>query len=308
MPRSTLAAAAYGCRVAWLLLSVGCAASPPPTTPRADPLDALEHASFRWVSAQCVDGALDLARQGFERTLATERVGSQLRFTYETQLAQPQCVSTEVWSLTPEAAGQWGFAADAAVTLPPGEPCGATPPQGVEHGVIHVTGDTLEELHFGSAWCRGFDARFVYQRIPAHPLTESELIRHYVAHWNRRDASAIATLFAQNGSLSEPFSRSQGDNGLPVRHEGHEQIEAWLESAFESVPWLALQLSTIETLGEYQHEHGQSLALWRYYDPKLAEPLQGRNLFVLAGGEIFATELQLLSEPVAVSPMSKNGP
>ncbi|MET0386342.1 MAG: nuclear transport factor 2 family protein [Polyangiales bacterium] len=289
--------AARSCSVSGLFCAIaiglaGCASAPARPDGRSTPLEALDHATFRWVSAQCVDGVLDLARQGFERTLSTELIGSRLRFTYETRLAQPQCVSTQVWSLSPEDAGQWRFSADADVRLPADAPCGAALPQADEHGVVNLNGDVLEELRFGSAWCRGFDARFVYRRIPERPLAQAELIRRYVAHWNRRDPSAIAALFSQNGSLSEPFSRSP--DGLPVRHEGRPQIEAWLQSAFESVPWLALQLNEIETLDE----QGQSLARWRYFDPKLSEPLQGRNLFVLAGGEIFATELQLVSEPV----------
>jgi hypothetical protein len=102
----------------------------------------------------------------------------------------------------------------------------------------------------------------------------------------------VADLFAPNGTLIEPFSLS--NEGLPVRHEGRAAIETWLKQAFSSVPWLAIQLRDVETLDE----RGQVLALWRYFDPKLSEPLMGRNLFVLAGDEVLTTELQLLSEPV----------
>jgi len=289
MRRSSRAAR---CLVLGLLLDAACGGSAPPRPASPSVLDGLDHATFRWVSAQCVDGVLDLAQQGFERVLRTERFGQQLRFTYDTRLAQPQCVSTEVWSLSPAPAGQWQFAIDADVPLPADQPCGAPLPDRGERGYIHLDGDTLEELRFGSTFCRGFDARFVYRRIPDRQLTREELIRRYVAHWNRRDARAVAALFSRNGTLSEPFTRS--NDGLPVRHEGFEQIESWLRLAFDSVPWLALSLREIETLDE----QGQSLALWKYFDPKLAEPLHGRNLFVLAGGEIFATELQLMSDPV----------
>jgi hypothetical protein len=251
-----------------------------------------ERSQFRWVSAQCVDGPLDLARQGFERTLLMERAGHGVRLTYETLLAQPVCESTEVWSLKPEGNGQWLFVADADVHLPPDAPCGAPIPVESGHGLLVLHDDTLEELRFGSPWCRGFDVRFVYRRIPTLPVSQRALVRRYVASWNRRDPRALAALFAEKGTLIEPFSAS-GD-ALPARHEGRAAVEAWLTQAFESVPWLALQLRDIEALDE----HGQVLALWRYFDPKLAEPLEGRNLFVLAGDEIFASELQLLSEPV----------
>jgi len=263
-------------------------------TREALPLDALlQPATFRWVSAQCIDGALDLAERGFERTLTTERAGDQLLFSYETELASPQCVSTEIWTVTPLQPQRFQFQVDAEVALPAGAACGALPPRTSELGALSLHGDTLEEIRYSSAWCRGFDARFVYQRTAPRVRTDAELIRHYIAHWNRRDARALSGLFAERGVFSEPFSRSI--DGLPLHHEGREAITAWFASAFTSVPWLALSLTGIQPADE----HGQRVATWRYFDPALAEPLQGRNLFVLAGGEIFATELQVLSEPVA---------
>jgi hypothetical protein len=202
--------------------------------------------------------------------------------------------------LKPEGNGQWLFTADADVHLPADAPCGAAIPLESGRGLVVLHDDTLEELRFGSPWCRGFDVRFIYQRVPALSLPPRALVRRYVAHWNRRDVAALADLFTSNGTLVEPFSLSA--DGLPLRHEGRVAIRAWLTLAFESVPWLALQLRDVETLDE----HGQVLALWRYFDPKLAEPLEGRNLFVLAGGEIFASELQLLSEPVPAAGESRS--
>ncbi|HET8937228.1 MAG TPA: nuclear transport factor 2 family protein [Polyangiales bacterium] len=275
-----------------LLLSA-CGASGSSGANGTSPLQLPERSNYRWVSAQCVDGTLDLARQGFERTLLLEQAGSGLRFTYETRLAQPACESTEIWSIQPDkASGLWQFVSDADVRLPPDAPCGAPVPVESGRGLVVAYGDTLEELRFSSPWCRGFDVRFIYHRVPAPALTQHELVRRYVAHWNRRDPRGVADLFASNGTLIEPFTFSS--DGVPVRHEGRASIEAWLKQAFTSVSWLAIQLREIETLDE----RGQILALWRYYDPKLAEPLMGRNLFVLAGDEVFTTELQLLSEPV----------
>jgi hypothetical protein len=285
-------------QLAWLWLAAACASAPAtPTGSAALPLP--ERSNYRWVSAQCVDGALDLALQGFERTLLLEQAGSGLRVTYETRLAKPACESTEVWSIKPEkATGLWAFVPDAEVRLPPDAPCGAPVPVESGRGLIMVYGETLEELRFSSPWCRGFDVRFIYHRIPAPALTQHELVRRYIAHWNRRDPRAMADLFASNGAVIEPFSLAS--DGLPVRHEGRVAIATWLQQAFSSVPWSAIQLREIETLDE----RGQVLALWRYYDPKLAEPLMGRNLFVLAGDEVFTTELQLLSEPVPASEAS----
>jgi hypothetical protein len=260
------------------------------TSIESSSFSALDHARFIWVSAQCVDGVLELAKAGFERTLTSEVQGNGLRFTYDTRVAQPDCVSTEIWSLRAEQAGQWQFTPEAQVSLPPEVACGAAADT-VGHGVIQLAGDTLEELRFNSGWCRGFDARFVYRRVASAAPTRDEIIRRYAAHWNRRDARALAGLFAQNGLLIEPFTRSV--DGAPVRHEGRADIEAWFSRAFASTPWLALQLGRIEPLDE----NGQVLAVWRYADARLAEPLAGRNLFLLAGGEIFSSELQLLADP-----------
>ena len=301
-----LRAAARSCRRHTLALGAtglcACASSSNTAPQGSSPLQLPDHSSYRWVSAQCVDGPLDLARQGFERTLLLEQAGAGLRFTYETRLASPAaCESTEVWSLKPESGtGLWQFSSDAEVRLPPDAPCGAAVSIAAGRGLVVVYGDTLEELRFNSSWCRGFDVRFIYHRIPAPALTQHELVRRYIASWNRRDARAVASLFASNGTLIEPFSPA-GD-GAPVRHEGRVAIETWLQQAFASVPWLAIQLRDIETLDE----RGQVVSLWRYFDPKLSEPLLGRNLFVLAGDEVFTTELQLLSEPVPASAAGPN--
>jgi hypothetical protein len=277
--------------LAVLLTACGAQGGGPRSTPAPADLGVLDHARFLWVSAQCVDGQLDLAKIGFERTLTSEVHGRELRFTYDTRLAQPDCVSTEVWSLKPETAGQWRFEPESEVRMPALTACGAAT-QTAGQGVVQLSGDLLEELHFGSAWCRGFDVRFVYRRAPNAALSRDQIIRRYVAHWNRRDAHAVAGLFAEQGVLVEPFSRSA--DGTPVRHEGRKDVEAWLSQAFGSVSWLALQLSDIEPL----EDADQTLAMWRYFDSQLKEPLAGRNLFLLAGGEIFTTELQLVGEPV----------
>jgi hypothetical protein len=40
-------------------------------------------------------------------------------------------------------------------------------------------------------------------------------------------------------------------------------------------------------------------------DPGLEAPLHGRNLFVIAGGEIYEAELQLVDDPRPVRPLSR---
>jgi uncharacterized protein (TIGR02246 family) len=267
-----------------------------PPTPAMTPLSALASSRWTWLSAQCVDGGLTLDPV-FERTLDSEVRGNRLLLTYDTLFADPTCVSTEVWALSPVAGGQWWFSPEARVTWPARSTCGARE-EAPRQGVLRMTGDTLEEIHFGSEWCRGFDVRFSYRRTPQQALDAQQLVRRYLAHWNRRDPRAVASLFASEGQLVESLSRSP--DGGPVRHQGRSNIEAWLADAFATTPWLAMQLTDIDVRSE-----SQATASWRYMDARLAEPVEGRNLFVLAGGEIFATELQLLSSP---SPRAETAP
>lgn len=261
------------------------------------PLSALANSRWTWLSAQCVDGGLTLDPLGFERTLDSEVRGNRLLLTYDTLFADTTCVSTEVWALSPVAGGQWWFSPEARVTWPMRATCGARE-DAPRQGVLRMTGDTLEEIHFGSEWCRGFDVRFSYRRTPQRALDAQQLVRRYLAHWNRRDPRAVASLFASEGQLVESLSRSP--DGGPVRHQGRSNIEAWLADAFATTPWLAMQLTDIDVRGD-----SQAIASWRYMDARLAGPVEGRNLFVLAGGEIFATELQLLSSP---SPRAETAP
>jgi uncharacterized protein (TIGR02246 family) len=261
-------------------------AAPPPTTP----ITALANSRWTWLSAQCIDGGLPLDPAGFERTLDTEVRGNRLLLTYDTRFADSGCVSTEVWALSPVASSQWLFSPEARVTQPASANCGARE-DAPRQGALRMTGDTLEEIHFGSEWCRGFDVRFSYRRTAPQALDAAQLVRRYLANWNRRDPRAVAALFASDGVLVETLSRSP--DGGPVRHQGRSNVEAWLADAFATTPWLAMQLTDIDARSD-----SQVTATWRYMDARLQSPVDGRNLFVMAGGEIFATELQLLDSPI----------
>jgi ketosteroid isomerase-like protein len=274
-----------------LLAACSQAGRPAAVAPSPSPaaLSVLADARWTWLSAQCVDGGLALDPLGFDRTLSSEVRGDRVVLTYDTLLAEPACESTEVWTLSPVSGGQWWFRPEARVTLPASAQCGARE-DAPRQGVLRMSGETLEEIHFGSAWCRGFDVRFAYRRAAPGELSAEQLVRRYLAHWNRRDPRAVASLFAEEGQLVEPFTRSP--DGSLVRHQGRANVEAWLADAFATTPWLAMQLTGIEPRSE-----SQVIANWRYMDARLAEPVSGRNLFVLAGGEIFATEVQLLGPP-----------
>jgi hypothetical protein len=253
-------------------------------------------ARFVWLEADCNDGPLDLASLGFERALNVALDRGTLELTFDTTFATRGCTASAVWLAKPSTrSSAWRFEPQANVVLPAGADCGAVETEAVE-GTLRSFDDTLELVTQNSPWCRGFDARFVFQRVaPAQP-SPSQVVMHYVAAFNRRDASAVAALFDDNGSLIEPFTRT--DDGNFKRHEGRSAVRAWYARALASAPWVALRLLAIEPGSAADAaDTGQLIAQWEYMDANLAEPLRGRNLFVVAGGEIYETELQLLTDP-----------
>jgi hypothetical protein len=258
-------------------------------------LAGLSGTRWSWVEAECSDGPLELGRVGLDRELdlsVSER--GIVEMVFETELATEGCYASAEWSGKPMRDGLWRFKPRALVTLPPDVECGAVDRE-TKRGSLEVVGDRLEMVTHGSAWCRGFDARFVYRRAPARRLSDKQVAIRYTGAFNRRDAARMAGLFAEHASLVEPFSRT--DDGNYLRHEGREAIRTWYADAFASVPWLAMRLTAISP-GD---SPGHLIADWEYMDPGLAEPLRGRNLLVIAAGEIFEAEVQLVNDPKPVT-------
>lgn len=254
-------------------------------------LSELDGQRYLWVEADCNDGALDLARQGFERELWITATPHALRFTFDTEIATAGCSATSVWLAQPtNEVDLWQLEPQAVVTTPEGRECGARE-RDATLGSLRAASDLLEIVVQRSAWCRGFDARFVYRRSDPAQLDLRQLVSRYVAHWNRGDAEALSRLFVDGGSLIEPFTRT--DDGNYKRHHGRAALRVWYQSAFDSTRWHALRLLAL-TPGQ---SPGHVTAEWEYVDPRLSEPLLGRNLFVIAGGEIYETEIQLVSDP-----------
>lgn len=274
-----------------LLLACAGRAAEPAEPGAGTSIARLDGSRWLWVSAECSDGAVDLATLGFDQELFLSVQQSSLLMTYETSLATKGCDTTEIWRVSFAETGQFGFEPQSRVTLPAGADCGARASERVD-GALRLSDDTLEVVTARSPWCRGFDARFVYRRVPSEPLDARALVTRYVAHFNRRDAEGMAHLFSEAGSLVEPFSHTADGNYR--RHQGRGEIRAWYASAFAGTPWLAMRLLEIDTTDE----GGQVAATWEYMDENLKAPIRGRNLFVLAGGEIFESEVQLISEPV----------
>jgi len=246
---------------------------------------------FEWVEAECNDGALDLAALGFERSLSVQAQAGSLLLTLDTRLATQGCAQTSVWQAKPANEVElWHLDPQALVALPPGAACGAVEREAVD-GSLRIEGDELEIVTHRSPWCRGFDARFVYRRVEPRPLSPQEVVIRYFAHFDRGDAASIALLFEDKASMVEPFTRTA--DGSYARHEGRDALRGWYASAFSSSSWHAMRLVGVET-----RESGQLVADWEYMDANLAEPLRGRNLFLIAEGEIYETEVQLVTDPV----------
>jgi hypothetical protein len=279
------------------LLLVGCArgGGPGPAAPgtQASALSRVDGSRWTWVEADCNDGDLDLAQLGFERevTLDVRAAEGTLLLTFDTEIVAQGCATTSVWLANPTGeADLWKLEPQAVVAVPPDGECGARERDGTL-GTLRMSTDLFEIVTQRSNWCRGFDARFVYHRAPPERLEPRHVVARYVAHFNRGDAGGLAELFVDSGSLVEPFTRT--DDGNYKRHEGRARVQAWYESAFASASWHALRLLSIAPGAA----DGHVIAEWEYMDAHLSQPFAGRNLFVVAGGEIYETEIQLVTDP-----------
>jgi hypothetical protein len=281
-------------------LLVAC--RPPANQPQPRPVvSQLDGTRWTFVDAECSDGDVKLGYAGFERDLFVELSAGGLQMMHETRLATEGCAVTGVWQATVSAdGGYFRLEPQARVITPAGRPCGVEQESTTE-GALRLSGDLLEVVELRSPWCRGFDVRFFYRRVPPRQLTDEEVVRRYVAHFNRRDARAVSELFASSGALVEPFTRTE--DGNYARHQGREAVRDWLSRSFDSSAWSAMRLMSVEP----GPEAGQLVARWQYMDPHLAKPLEGRNLFVLAAGEIFETEIQLVDDPVPADGESPDG-
>ncbi len=259
---------------------------------------------YVWLDTSCSDGEVDLAALGFERSveLRTTTDGG-LVLTFDTALATTGCWSTSVWKAEPLAAG-YRFVPEAWITQPADQPCGMEERKPVL-GELEVSLDGLVIVTRQSPWCRGLDARFVYRAAGASATAQqlespTRIAARYMAHFERGDAEALADLFSTEGSLVEPFSATEDQQ--PARHEGRAAIRSYFEHAFTSVQWHAVRVRSFETRAD------TVIADFEYMDAALAEPLRARNLLVLAGGEVFESEIQLVTDPKPTEPQTSASP
>lgn len=286
-------------QVAGVCALAGCATAGRTSAPKSAPAFAATE-RYTWVDAYCSDGAVDLAAIGFERTVDVERRKDAVLLTYDTALATQGCRSTSVWSARrADKLYVYTLEPEAWIELPAGTVCGAEE-RAPSTGELHFAGDTLEIVTQRSPWCRGFDAHFVYRSTPTAELSGREVVARYIAHFGRGDAAALADLFDDNGALIESFSASR--DGQPTRHEGRAAIRAYFERMFTSSRWHAARLLALTPADSGNTRDNALIADLEYMDSELREPLRVRSSFVLAAGEIFESDIQLVTDPQPVAP------
>ena len=249
---------------------------------------------WRFAEASCTEGPLDLSRRGFEQELRIVRDarGQGPLLVFDQTFARENCTQTVMMSASPQADHTFRIVEEARVSVPATQPCeSAVRSDAPRPGEVRMNGSDLEILIQRSNWCNGFEVKFTYQSLPMEPLHDDQIVRRFVAHYDRRDVDGLTSLFSDVGSLVEPFQPN--DVGEPTRHEGRDEVKTWLASSMEGVPWVAMHLTAIRP-GAAQ---GQVVADWEYMDPRLTEPFAGRGTFTIAGGEIFEYSVELTRPP-----------
>lgn len=253
----------------------------------------LDGTQWRWIEAHCTEGPLDLQARGFAQKLRVAQDGESLLLTYDQMFATEQCNQTVLQRVSPPPQpGELRMEEIARIAVPPTPACFGRPELPRPGEVRRAEGNRLEVLVQRSNWCNGFEVRMVYEPVMPQLLTDEEIVRHYVAYFSLGETDRLATLFAQTGSLLEPFTET--DTGDPYRHDGREQVRQWFAETFQGAPWRAMRVLEMAP-GEQPHT---MVAEWEYMDPRLAQPLRGRTRFTIAAGEIFEAQIELLDNPV----------
>lgn len=252
--------------------------------------DGLDGSQWRWVSAFCTEGPLELGSRGYSSTLRIAQDGASVDLVYDSAYVNEGCQQTIVQHVSPpEGHGELRVEETARVAVPATAECFGQP-EPPRPGEIRRDGQRLEVLVQRSRWCGGFEVRMVFEPMRPTVLGDEDIARRYVAQFMRGDAARVAELFAQTGSVVEPFTVTT--TGDPYRHDGREAVEEWFTETFDGTPWRAMRITG------FDHAERQLVMRWEYMDPRLADPLPGRNTFTIAGGEIFEAVVALDAEPV----------
>ncbi|MBX3252300.1 MAG: hypothetical protein KF901_34320, partial [Myxococcales bacterium] len=246
---------------------------------------------WRQVEARCTEGAPRWMSDDFERRLEVAADATGLVLVTDDRIGEG-CAETVAQRATPGGAADaaWSMHEEARVTV------GECPTQ-VEQdrpGDVRLRGSFLEVYVQRSVWCNGLELKVVYAPTAREPRAPDQVLRHYALHFNRRDAIAITSLFAEGGSLVEPFNRTP--EGQPTRHDGQREVYGWYREVFQGTPWLAMKVVDIQAGAT----PGAWVMDWHYMDPRLDAPFGGRNRFTLAGGEVFEVTVEITQPQVEV--------
>lgn len=254
----------------------------------------LDGTQWRWVEAHCTEGPLDLSPRGYSAKLRVHEEDGGLTLISDRVFEAEQCEQTVVQRAVPPTTGaDWQVDEVARVPVPATAECAGRPEE-PRPGEVRLTDGKLEVLVQRSQWCNGLEVRMVYERVPNALLAEDQIVRSYVAHYTLGNAEAMGRLFAEAGSLLEPFTRTE--TGDPYRHDGRSAVQRWYAEAFATSPWRAMRITNIEA-PEGQAGAARRVITWEYMDPRLEEPLTGRTAFTIAAGEIFEAQIELTSTP-----------
>jgi len=248
---------------------------------------------WRWIEAHCTEGPLDLSTRGYAAELRIEADNEGLLLTYDQTFEAETCTQTVIQRARPQEDGRhFAMVEEVRISQPASDDCAGRMEQ-ERLGEVRKNGDLLEVLVQRSfVWCEGFEARMVFAPMAPAMLDQDQIVRRYAAHFNRRDAARVAALFADSGSLVEPFHITR--TGGASRHDGRGAIQAYYEETFRGVEWLALQIGEVAPEGG----DGHLVVDWRYMDPRVSEPFGGRNHFTIAAGEIFESRIEITDPPV----------
>jgi hypothetical protein len=265
--------------------------------PTAQMPQGIDGTHWRWIEAHCTEGPLDLLARGYAAHVRVQQVDNGLTLVNDQVFATERCAQTLITRASPpDTSENWDIEEVGRVAVPSTRECFGRPEER-RPGEVRVRDGRLEVLVQRSQWCNGLEVRMVYERAPDEVLTEDEIVRRYAAYFTRGDADAVAALFAESGSLLEPFTRT--DTGDPYRHDGRGAVQAWYAQTFETAPWRALRITSVED-GPSRGGSTSRIVQWEYMDPRLREPLTGRTRFTIAAGAIFEAAIELTSEPSLV--------
>ncbi|GEM_PF-2011460 len=251
----------------------------------------LDRTYWSFVEATCTEGEPHHIDESFRRTVDISADDQGLLMTYDQSIGD-DCRETIVQRARPgaETDQEWQMREDARVHV--GE-C-PTDPEADRPGDVRRRGEFLEIYVQRSNWCNGLEVKMVYSPAQRAEPTGEELIRRYAAHFQRQDATRITRLFAAEGSLVDPYTRTPTDQAM--RYDGQAAIYGWFQETFANTPWLAMRVMEIEE----GPAPGAFTMNWQYMDPRLDNPFAARNLFTIAGGAIFETSIEITDTEVEV--------